>query len=99
MKEGIHPKYEDISATCSCGNVIRPVLPSVTICSLTCVHSVTRFTLASKKLWTPVGVSTSSRNALVAASQAKKTDAVAELKKAPEGAFFVGNTLQLTHFG
>ncbi|HDZ39982.1 MAG TPA: 50S ribosomal protein L31 [Marinobacter sp.] len=23
MKEGIHPKYEDISATCSCGNVIK----------------------------------------------------------------------------
>lgn len=23
MKEGIHPKYEDITATCSCGNVIR----------------------------------------------------------------------------
>ena len=23
MKEGIHPKYEDINATCSCGNVIK----------------------------------------------------------------------------
>ena len=23
MKEGIHPKYEDITATCSCGNVIK----------------------------------------------------------------------------
>ncbi len=23
MREGIHPKYEEISATCSCGNVIK----------------------------------------------------------------------------
>ncbi|SHK86100.1 LSU ribosomal protein L31P [Marinobacter antarcticus] len=23
MKEGIHPKYEEITATCSCGNVIH----------------------------------------------------------------------------
>ncbi|GAA3569491.1 MULTISPECIES: 50S ribosomal protein L31 [Marinobacter] len=23
MKEGIHPKYADITATCSCGNVIK----------------------------------------------------------------------------
>ncbi|EMP54044.1 50S ribosomal protein L31 [Marinobacter koreensis] len=23
MKEGIHPKYEEITATCSCGNVIQ----------------------------------------------------------------------------
>ncbi|MDO6443909.1 MULTISPECIES: 50S ribosomal protein L31 [unclassified Marinobacter] len=23
MKEGIHPKYEEITATCSCGNVIK----------------------------------------------------------------------------
>jgi large subunit ribosomal protein L31 len=23
MKEGIHPKYSDITATCSCGNVIN----------------------------------------------------------------------------
>ncbi|PSF05823.1 50S ribosomal protein L31 [Marinobacter fuscus] len=23
MKEGIHPKYENITATCSCGNVIN----------------------------------------------------------------------------
>ena len=23
MKEGIHPKYVDITATCSCGNVIK----------------------------------------------------------------------------
>ncbi|MDX1634959.1 MAG: 50S ribosomal protein L31 [Marinobacter sp.] len=23
MKEGIHPKYQDITATCSCGNVIQ----------------------------------------------------------------------------
>ena len=23
MREGIHPKYEDITATCSCGNVIK----------------------------------------------------------------------------
>lgn len=23
MKEGIHPKYEDITATCSCGNKIQ----------------------------------------------------------------------------
>ncbi len=23
MKEGIHPKYEDITATCSCGNVLK----------------------------------------------------------------------------
>ncbi|ARU54874.1 MAG: 50S ribosomal protein L31 [Pseudomonadales bacterium] len=23
MKEGIHPKYEEISAHCSCGNVIK----------------------------------------------------------------------------
>ncbi|WP_148861700.1 50S ribosomal protein L31 [Marinobacter fonticola] len=23
MREGIHPKYEDITATCSCGNVIQ----------------------------------------------------------------------------
>ena len=23
MKEGIHPKYEAITATCSCGNVIK----------------------------------------------------------------------------
>ncbi len=23
MKEGIHPKYEDVTATCSCGNVIK----------------------------------------------------------------------------
>jgi large subunit ribosomal protein L31 len=23
MKAGIHPKYEDITATCSCGNVIK----------------------------------------------------------------------------
>ncbi|WP_336368381.1 50S ribosomal protein L31 [Marinobacter sp. C2H3] len=23
MKEGIHPKYVDITATCSCGNVIQ----------------------------------------------------------------------------
>ena len=23
MKEGIHPQYEDITATCSCGNVIK----------------------------------------------------------------------------
>lgn len=23
MREGIHPKYSDITATCSCGNVIN----------------------------------------------------------------------------
>jgi large subunit ribosomal protein L31 len=23
MKEGIHPKYEEITATCSCGNVMK----------------------------------------------------------------------------
>ena len=23
MKEGIHPKYDDVTATCSCGNVIK----------------------------------------------------------------------------
>lgn len=23
MKEGIHPKYQEITATCSCGNVIQ----------------------------------------------------------------------------
>ena len=23
MKEGIHPKYDNITATCSCGNVIN----------------------------------------------------------------------------
>ncbi|MBS8241223.1 50S ribosomal protein L31 [Marinobacter lipolyticus] len=23
MKEGIHPKYAEITATCSCGNVIK----------------------------------------------------------------------------
>lgn len=23
MKEGIHPKYEEITATCSCGNVLK----------------------------------------------------------------------------
>jgi large subunit ribosomal protein L31 len=23
MKEGIHPKYQEITATCSCGNVIN----------------------------------------------------------------------------
>ncbi len=23
MKEGIHPKYQEITATCSCGNVIK----------------------------------------------------------------------------
>ncbi len=23
MKEGIHPKYEEITASCSCGNVIK----------------------------------------------------------------------------
>ncbi len=23
MQEGIHPKYEEITATCSCGNVIK----------------------------------------------------------------------------
>ncbi|MGC8120863.1 50S ribosomal protein L31 [Marinobacter sp. VGCF2001] len=23
MREGIHPKYEDVTATCSCGNVIK----------------------------------------------------------------------------
>ena len=23
MKEGIHPKYSEITATCSCGNVIK----------------------------------------------------------------------------
>ncbi len=23
MKEGIHPKYEDIAVTCSCGNEIK----------------------------------------------------------------------------
>jgi large subunit ribosomal protein L31 len=23
MKEGIHPKYEEMTATCSCGNVIK----------------------------------------------------------------------------
>ena len=23
MKEGIHPKYEEITATCYCGNVIK----------------------------------------------------------------------------
>ena len=23
MKEGIHPTYEEITATCSCGNVIK----------------------------------------------------------------------------
>ena len=23
MREGIHPKYEDITATCSCGNVVK----------------------------------------------------------------------------
>lgn len=23
MKQGIHPKYEEITATCSCGNVIK----------------------------------------------------------------------------
>lgn len=23
MKEGIHPKYDEITATCSCGNVIK----------------------------------------------------------------------------
>lgn len=23
MKQGIHPKYKDITATCSCGNVIK----------------------------------------------------------------------------
>ena len=23
MKAGIHPKYEEITATCSCGNVIK----------------------------------------------------------------------------
>ncbi len=29
MKEGIHPKYEAITATCSCGNVIKT---SSTVC-------------------------------------------------------------------
>lgn len=23
MKQGIHPKYEEVTATCSCGNVIK----------------------------------------------------------------------------
>lgn len=23
MRQGIHPKYEEITATCSCGNVIK----------------------------------------------------------------------------
>ena len=23
MKDGIHPKYDEITATCSCGNVIK----------------------------------------------------------------------------
>ena len=56
MKEGIHPKYEDITATCSCGNVIKtrstpasrrlwtPVVVSIASRSVSAAVSVARKT-------------------------------------------------------
>ena len=54
MKADIHPKYEAVTATCSCGNKIET---RSTLCEdlhLTCVHSATRSLPASRRSWTAV---------------------------------------------
>jgi len=49
MQKDIHPKYEAIKATCSCGNVVETRLPYAKTCTSTYVQRVTRSTLASRK--------------------------------------------------
>ena len=36
MKQGIHPEYKEITATCSCGNVIKT---STLMCAVAATHS------------------------------------------------------------
>ncbi len=49
MKEGIHPKYAEITATCSCGNVLKTRSTFTQDLTLDVCSSVTRSTQASKK--------------------------------------------------
>ena len=70
MKPDIHPEYHETSVTCSCGNdVHHPQHGQVAArCTPTSARPATRSTRASRRSWTSVAASTSSRSGTASAS-------------------------------
>lgn len=56
MKKDIHPKYEEITANCSCGNVMKIRSTVGHDLNSTCAVSATRSILASSVMLLPVAV-------------------------------------------
>lgn len=56
MKKDIHPKYEEITANCSCGNVMKIRSTVGHDLNWTCAVSATRSILASSVMLLPVAV-------------------------------------------
>lgn len=63
MKQGIHPDYKEITATCSCGNVIKINSTVGRDLNLTCVANAIRSTPASSVTLRPAAVLTCSTSA------------------------------------
>ena len=70
MKQGIHPKYEAVTITCSCGNVINTRSTMTGTLNRTCAANATRSTPVSSVLLTLVVVLIASTS--VSASGSKK---------------------------
>jgi hypothetical protein len=85
MKKDIHPKYEEITANCSCGNVIKIRSTVGHDLNLDVCSKCHRSILASSVMLLPVAVLIASTS--VSASQAASKFSCQ--KKAPYGAFFV----------
>jgi len=68
MKAGIHPEYSEISATCSCGNVVKTKSTLGKICTWTYALLVTLSTLVSRKKRLLVVVSIALTSVSVAAA-------------------------------
>ena len=70
MKADIHPAYETIVVTCSCGNKFETRSNLCKPLVLTYATSATRSTPVSRKLWTPAAAYSASQIALVLSARA-----------------------------
>jgi len=87
MKQDIHPTYEAITATCSCGNVINVGSTVAKDLALDVCSACHRSTLVSKKLLTLVDVLISSNLVLVHLSL-RNNFSLTLVKKSTLGCFF-----------
>ena len=85
MKKDIHPKYEEITASCSCGNVMKIRSTVGHDLNLDVCSKCTRSSLANSVMLLPVAVLTASTSV----STSRAANKTGFPKKAPHGAFFV----------